>query len=100
MTDHNKAVKAEMKTGAESDEVADMLVSSLLSEGELVFGGIGKDEPQAAKKRGANLFEKEEHATPRTDSTSMRLHHAWNHHGRWPRHPSEAFDAPPSKTDG
>ena len=30
ITDHNKSVKAEMKTGAESDEVADMLVQSTL----------------------------------------------------------------------
>ena len=58
MTDHNKAVKAEMKTGAESDEVADMLVNSLLSEGELVFGGIGKDETSTKAKRGANSSKK------------------------------------------
>ena len=36
ITDHNKSVKAEMKTGAESDEVADMLVQSLLSDGEML----------------------------------------------------------------
>ena len=47
-----------MKTGAESDEVADMLVNSLLSEGELVFGGIGKDETSTKAKRGANSSKK------------------------------------------
>jgi uncharacterized coiled-coil DUF342 family protein len=52
MTDHNQAVKAEMKTGAESDEVADMLVSSLLSEGELVFGGVGKEDSGTNATRG------------------------------------------------
>ncbi len=52
MTDHNQAVKAEMKTGAESDEVADMLVSSLLSEGELMFGGVGKEDSGTNATRG------------------------------------------------
>ena len=32
-----KAVEAEMKTGAESDEVADALTNSLLETGSLVF---------------------------------------------------------------
>ena len=56
-TDHNKAVKAEMKTGAESDEAADMLVNSLLSEGELVFGGIESDRNQHKSKAWRKLFE-------------------------------------------
>ena len=42
-----------MKTGAESDEVADKLVKSLLSDGELMFGGLGKDDPSSKKKRGS-----------------------------------------------
>lgn len=50
MSDHNKAVKAEMKTGAESDEVADMLVNSLLNDGNLVFGGIGKEDGNASSR--------------------------------------------------
>tara|TARA_B100000900_G_scaffold411665_1_gene431818 strand:- start:18493 stop:19494 length:1002 start_codon:yes stop_codon:yes gene_type:complete len=54
MTDHNKAVKAEMKTGAESDEVADRLVESLLSDGELVFGGVGRDDTVNKARRGGN----------------------------------------------
>jgi uncharacterized coiled-coil DUF342 family protein len=58
MTDHNKAVKAEMKTGAESDEVADMLVKSLLSDGELVFGGVGRDDPNSTAKRGSKSSKK------------------------------------------
>ncbi|MDA0925282.1 MAG: hypothetical protein O3C36_01430 [archaeon] len=44
LTDHNQAVKAQMKSGAESDEVADMLVNTLLNNGELVFGGVGRDD--------------------------------------------------------
>lgn len=59
ITDHNKSVKAEMKTGAESDEVADMLVNSLLSDGELVFGGVGRDDAaQKAKRGGASSKKK------------------------------------------
>ena len=58
MVDHNNAVKAEMKTGAESDEVADQLVASLLSEGQLVFGGIGSNEPVKKEKRGATNSKK------------------------------------------
>ena len=58
ITDHNKAVKAEMKTGAESDEVADMLVESLLNDGELVFGGVGKDDGAKTKKRTSGSSKK------------------------------------------
>lgn len=58
MVDHNNAVKAEMKTGAESDEVADRLVSSLLSEGQLMFGGIGNNEPLKKQKRGSGSSKK------------------------------------------
>ncbi|DAC47240.1 MAG TPA: hypothetical protein D7H92_05450, partial [Candidatus Poseidoniales archaeon] len=59
ITDHNKSVKAEMKTGAESDEVADMLVQSLLSDGELVFGGVGKDDGGNKKKRSSGSSKKQ-----------------------------------------
>lgn len=59
ITDHNKSVKAEMKTGAESDEVADMLVQSLLSDGELVFGGVGKDDGGNKKKRSSDSSKKQ-----------------------------------------
>jgi hypothetical protein len=48
-----------MKTGAESDEVADMLVQSLLSDGELVFGGVGKDDGANKKKRSSGSSKKE-----------------------------------------
>ena len=58
ITDHNKAVKAEMKSGAESDEVADMLVESLLNDGELVFGGVGKDDGVKTKKRTSGSSKK------------------------------------------
>lgn len=58
IVDHNKAVKAEMKTGAESDEVADMLVQSLLSDGELVFGGVGKDDGAKTQKRKSGSSKK------------------------------------------
>jgi len=58
MTDHNKAVKAEMKTGAESDEVADRLVESLLSDGELVFGGVGRDDAVNKARRGGGSSKK------------------------------------------
>ena len=57
LTDHNKSVKAVMKSGAESDEVADMLVNSLLNDGELVFGGVGREETQSMAGR-ANISSK------------------------------------------
>ena len=37
MTEHNNAVTKSLKTGAESEEVADELISSLLSEGTLTL---------------------------------------------------------------
>ncbi|MCH1541064.1 MAG: hypothetical protein L7S56_06515 [Candidatus Poseidonia sp.] len=58
ISEHNDAVKAEMKTGAESEEVAEALVQSLLSEGELVFGGIGKGDSSLSKKRGSGSSKK------------------------------------------
>ena len=44
MTDHNEAVSKSLKTGAESEEVAEELISSLLNEGSLTFGGMGNEE--------------------------------------------------------
>ena len=61
-----------MKTGAESDEVADMLVQSLLSDGELMFGGVGKDDGAKNVKAQLEIFEKEEHAPHRCCPTTMR----------------------------
>ena len=59
ITDHNKSVKSQMKTGAESDEVADMLVQSLLSDGELMFGGVGKEDGSGkSQRRGASSKKK------------------------------------------
>ena len=51
MTDHNASVKAEMKTGAESEEVADELVSKLLNSGGITFGGIGQGDSGNSSKR-------------------------------------------------
>lgn len=51
MTDHNASVKAEMKTGAESEEVADELVSKLLNSGGITFGGIGQGDTGNSSKR-------------------------------------------------
>ncbi|PXY73259.1 MAG: hypothetical protein CXX80_08815 [Methanobacteriota archaeon] len=45
MTEHNAAVAAEMKTGAEDDGVADQLVSELLATGELSMGGTLASDP-------------------------------------------------------
>ena len=45
MTDHNAAVAAEMKTGADDDGVADQLVSELLASGELSMGGTLASDP-------------------------------------------------------
>jgi hypothetical protein len=47
MTEHNNAVTKSLKTGAESEEVADELISSLLSQGTLTFGGMGQEETTA-----------------------------------------------------
>ncbi|MEK9730702.1 MAG: hypothetical protein VW230_02965 [Candidatus Poseidoniales archaeon] len=62
MTDHNKKVKTEMKTGAESEEVATSLIDTLLSEGTLIMGGLGVSDyneqtpkPKKAKKSKVNV---------------------------------------------
>tara|TARA_B100001093_G_scaffold12503_2_gene11595 strand:- start:8273 stop:9280 length:1008 start_codon:yes stop_codon:yes gene_type:complete len=58
MTDHNAAVLAEMKTGAESEEVADDLVSKLLNSGGIKFGGIGEGDDAPSGKRKAKSGKK------------------------------------------
>ena len=51
MVDHNAAVEAEMKTGAESDDVAEALTTTLLETGSLVFGGTSaQDSEKLAQK--------------------------------------------------
>ena len=58
MTDHNASVKAEMKTGAESAEVADELISTLMTSGGITFGGIGKGDDSSSSKRKAKSDKK------------------------------------------
>jgi len=58
MTDHNASVKAEMKTGAESEEVADELVSKLLNSGGITFGGIGQGDSAGSTRRKAKSGKK------------------------------------------
>ena len=58
MTDHNASVKAEMKTGAESAEVADELISTLLTSGGITFGGIGKGDDSSSSNRKAKSDKK------------------------------------------
>jgi hypothetical protein len=58
MVDHNAAVKSEMKTGAESDDVADALLSSLQSQGSVTFGGTAKGDAQGTFKKGGKSSKK------------------------------------------
>ena len=44
LTDHNASVKKEMKTGAQSEEVAELLTNSLLSNGAITFGGLSNED--------------------------------------------------------
>jgi uncharacterized coiled-coil DUF342 family protein len=44
LTDHNASVKKEMKTGAQSEEVAELLTNSLLSNGSITFGGLSNED--------------------------------------------------------
>ena len=44
LTDHNASVKSEMKTGAQSEEVAELLTNSLLSNGSITFGGLSNED--------------------------------------------------------
>jgi uncharacterized coiled-coil DUF342 family protein len=58
ITDHNAAVKNEMKTGAEDEKVADSMVDHLLKQGNLTFGGtmsgdragVGSTRAKSSKK--------------------------------------------------
>lgn len=58
MVDHNAAVKSEMKTGAESEDVADALLSSLQSQGSVTFGGTAKGDAQGTFKKGGKSSKK------------------------------------------
>lgn len=64
ITDHNQSVKNQMSTGASSEEVANKLVSGLISSGSLIIGGtsskdsggtsrlaIGKSSKKAGMRR-------------------------------------------------
>ena len=51
MSDHNKKVKKEMKTGAESEEVASTLIDSLLKDGQLIMGGLGMSDYNEKTKK-------------------------------------------------
>jgi len=44
LTDHNASVKQEMQTGAESEEVAESLIASLMEQGSLSIGGVTSDD--------------------------------------------------------
>ncbi len=60
--DHNASVVAEMQTGADSDEVADELVKSLLEDGNLSIGGTldsdSKETVQRTKRKPKNKKKK------------------------------------------
>ena len=58
MTDHNASVKAVMKTGAESAEVADELISTLLTSGGITFGGIGQGDDSSSSNGKAKSGKK------------------------------------------
>ena len=50
ITDHNQSVKSEMSTGASSADVADSMVSSLLSSGVLNIGGTSSSDSGEASR--------------------------------------------------
>lgn len=54
VVEHNKAVRAELQTGAQSEQVADELVSTLLSEGSLTFGGVMAEDRPSKDHRGGD----------------------------------------------
>ena len=63
--DHNASVVAEMQTGAESDEVADELMKSLLEEGNLSIGGtLDSDSKEPAQKSKRKPKNKKKRITP------------------------------------
>lgn len=50
LVNHNAAVNAEMKTGAQSEEVANSLAESLLKGGSITFGGLSQEDFTQSKK--------------------------------------------------
>jgi uncharacterized coiled-coil DUF342 family protein len=54
MSDHNDSIKKMMKTGAESEEVANALVDTLLDSGTLTFGGTMDGDEGRVVKRGSS----------------------------------------------
>ena len=63
--DHNASVVAEMQTAAESDEVADELVKSLLEQGNLSMGGtMDSDAPEETQKSKRKPKQKRKRVTP------------------------------------
>ena len=63
--DHNASVVAEMQTAAESDEVADELVKSLLEQGNLSMGGtMESDGPEEAQRSKRKPKQKRKRVTP------------------------------------
>ena len=87
-----------MKSGAESDEVADMLVESLLNDGELVFGGVGKDDAKTKKRTSGSSRRRTCAAwAPFVDAEACDVGH---HHGGWPRLSFDAAHRYSSQTDG
>jgi len=58
MSDHNNSVKKMMKTGAESEDVANALVDTLLNSGSLTFGGTMSGDEGRVVKRGSSRKKK------------------------------------------
>jgi uncharacterized coiled-coil DUF342 family protein len=54
VVEHNKSVRAELQTGAQSEKVADELVSTLLNEGTLTFGGVMAEDRPTKDHRGGD----------------------------------------------
>ena len=54
MSDHNDSIKKMMKTGAESEDVANALVDTLLDSGTLTFGGTMDGDEGRVVKRGSS----------------------------------------------
>ena len=50
LVNHNAAVNKEMKTGAQSEEVANSLADSLLKGGSVTFGGLSQEDFTQSKK--------------------------------------------------
>jgi len=54
MSDHNDSINKMMKTGAESEDVANALVDTLLDSGTLTFGGTMDGDEGRVVKRGSS----------------------------------------------